>query len=184
MRLTTGRGDSALEPMKTKQTGFLFGLAFLLLLGACRSKESAITPLQRKEADNIVKEALFAITVRDYPRAQGLMDKAVQMVPDAPDYRVTLGTTHFRQGKREEAKAAYKAALEAYENLAKRNDNDAQSRLQQVYVLTLLGRVDEARAMLAKIASRYPADKDVRMFVDGKQIDQLLANPKFKEIAF
>ena len=132
----------------------------------------------------MVNEALFAITLREYARAEGLMDKAVQMVPDDPGYRVTLGTTRIRQGKREEAKAAYKAALEAYENVAKKNDNDAQSRLQQVYVLTLLGRADEARTMLAKIASRYPADKDVRMFVDSKQIDQLLANPKFKEIAF
>lgn len=132
----------------------------------------------------MVSEALFAITLREYPRAEGLMEKAVQLCPDAPDYRVTLGSTRIRQGKRDEAKAAYKGALEAYENVANKNENDAQSRLQQVYVLTLLGRVDEARAMLAKIASRYPADKDVRMFVDGKQIDQLLANPKFREIAF
>ena len=60
---------------------------------------------------------------------------------------------------------------------------DVRPMLQQVYVLGLLGRTDDARAVLAKGQKQFPDDRTVRAFAEGKQIDKMIADPRFKEIA-
>jgi hypothetical protein len=47
----------------------------------------------------------------------------------------------------------------------------------------VLGRVGDARALVEKLGRQFPNHPRVRAFVGGKQLDQLLADPKFKEAA-
>ena len=164
----------------------LFFLAVVLVLGAAackpKVKTSEITSLQRKEAATLVSEAEFAMQIRDLPRAEGLFAKATALCPDDGKYWVDLGSLRVRLGNKDAARAAYKSALAAYETLAA-DGKDSQPWLQQVYVLALLGRTDDARAMLERAQKKFPDDRDVRAFVENKQLDQMIAHPRFKEIA-
>jgi hypothetical protein len=87
-------------------------------------------------------------------------------------------------GNRGAAKDAYKAALSAYEADAKRDPAiRAGAFLRQIYVLALLGRVDDARTLQAKALKDEPASPLIREFAEKKQLDDLLASPAFKEAA-
>ena len=167
----------------TKRLTILAAFA-LLLLGGCGPKASKVTSMQRKEAAALVSEAQFALSVHDSARAEGLLAKATALCPDTGDYWFELGQLRARSGNRPAAKSAYKSALAAYESEAAANPRAyATAVLRQVYVLALLGRTDDARAVLAKAQKARPDDRDLRAFVENKQLDQLLANPAFKAVA-
>lgn len=159
-------------------------VAVLLFLGAGCGKKPEITSLQRKEAAHLVSEAQFALTLRDLPRAEGLLAKATAVCPDMGDSWISLGSVRMRLGQRDAARTAYKRALAVLEEAAANNKADPEPVLQQVTVLALLGRVPEARALAEKLSSRFPASRSVRMYVEGKNLERLLADPQFKEVAF
>lgn len=159
-------------------------VAVLLFLGVGCGKKPEITSLQRKEAASLLSEAQFALTLRDLPRAEGLLAKATAVCPDMGDSWVSLGSVRMKLGQRDAAKSAYKQALAVFEEAAAKNKADAEPVLQQVTVLALLGRVGEARALAEKLPARFPTNRNVRMYVEGKNLERLLADPKFKEVAF
>lgn len=160
----------------------LAAVAFVLG-GGCGEKKKEITELQRKEAAHHVSEAQFALTMRDYARAETSLAKAVELTPDEGAWWISLGAARLKLGKRDGAKAAYQDALTAYEAEAKRSRNDPGPWLQQVQVLALLGRKDDARDQLEKTVKQFPGHRDVKLFVEGKQLDRMLADPKFREMA-
>jgi len=155
--------------------------AFSFSLGCGKKKE--ITSLQRKEAATLVSEADFAITLRDYKRAEGLLTKATSLASDNASYWIALGTVRVRLGQRETAKTAYQRGLKELEDFVAANKTDVSAVLEQVSALALLGRVNEARAFLEKLPARFPGNSQVRSFIERKQLDQMIADPKFKEIA-
>lgn len=158
--------------------------AALLALGTgCRAKKKEVTELERKEAALLVSEAQFAMQIRNWADAEAALTKAVEKVPDAGPYWISLGAMRVKLGKRSEAKSAYQGALKAFEAEAAEDKNDPEPWLQQVYVLALLGRVDDGRALLEKTAKRFPDNRNVKLFVEGKQFDQMMADAKFKEMA-
>ncbi len=150
-------------------------------VGCAKKKE--ITSLQRKEAATLVSEAQFALTLRDYPRAEDLFAKASVLCPDTGQFWTRLGTTRMKLGQRATAKDAYQKALEAFEDEAKEKKTEPQPVLEQVTVLILLGRVDDARALVGKLPARFPDNRNVRTFVEGKTLDRMLADPSFKEVS-
>ena len=158
----------------------LLGLAVLLFAG-CGPK--AVTPLQRKQAASLVSEANFAVTLRDFPRAEGLLSQAVGICPDTPEYWMTLGTVRRKLDNRSGAKTAYEQALKAARASAKRMPENSQPLLQQIYVLALLGQGDDARATLEKARREHPSDRALRLFAEGNELDRMLADPTFKELA-
>lgn len=156
-------------------------LAGLLLLesAGCHPKPKEITPLARKTAANFVSEAQFAVTVRDNVRAADLYEKAAALCPDNPEYWLGLGAARRQLEQRPAALKAYEAALGAYRDAYDRDRKDPQLLLEQVYVLALLGRVDDARSTLAKVRLAHSDDSTVRNFTD-QSFEQLLADPGFK----
>ena len=162
--------------------GFLLAMALVAGPG-CKPKSAAITSLQRKEAANLVSEAQFAMSLRDYARAEGLLAKATALEFDNGNYWISLGSMRVRLGRKPEAKQAYESALGALKEAYKENPKVVQPYLQQVYALALLGRVADARSLLLKLEKAHPDDAAVRAFVQGKQLDAMLASPLFKEIA-
>lgn len=149
--------------------------------GCGRSRK--ITELQRKEARHLAAEADFARTLRDWARAEGLLAKAATLVPDEGAYWTNLGSMRVRLGNKGGAKDAYLQALDAYEDAARNQKADPEPMLKQVYVLALLGRVNDARAVLDKMARQFPGDRNVRSFIETKQLDLILADPDFKQMA-
>ena len=134
--------------MMKKLVLILTGLALLFAAGCGRRSAPEITSLQRKEAASLASEAEFAVTVRDLARAEKVLTKATALCPDAGDYWLGLGSIRMRLGNREGAKQAYQSAFDAYGDDAKQEKADGTPGLQQVHVLALLGRVDEARKLL------------------------------------
>lgn len=157
--------------------------AVVLGFGSGCGRDKKITDLQRKEAAHLASEAEFAVTLRDFARAESVLTKVVELCPDTGAYWVSLGSARMRLGNRSRAKASYESALSAYEAEAKREKTDIEPWLAQVSVLALLGRADDARALLDKMAKRFPENRTVRAFIDQKQLDQMLRDPKFKEIS-
>ena len=131
----------------------------------------------------MVSEAQFAATIREYPRAEGLLVKATKLTPDNGEYWVTLGSVRMQLGHRDAARDAYRRALSAFEDQADAHPGDAGPKLQQVYVLALLGRADDARSRLARFAKKYPDNMDIRLFVEGKRLDDMLADPGFRKLS-
>ena len=155
----------------------------LFLDAGCKPSPKPITESQRKEADLLASEASFAITLRDWTRAEGLLAKATQLAPDTGVYWISLGSMRMRLGNKAGAKAAYEGALQAYQAAALKEEGkaDAELWLKQMQALALLGRTDDARAMLEKTARRFPEDRNVRAFVDSKAFDRMIADPAFKQ---
>ena len=166
-----------------KRFPWLVLLVTAVVACGCAKKVKEITEIDRKQAANLASEAQFAATLRDYPRAEGLYAQAAALCPDTGAYWLSLGSMRVRQSHRDDARDAYQRALAAFRETAQKTKADSEPALQQLYVLALLGRVDEARSLQAKLPDQYPGDRDVRAFVDGKRLDQILADPTFKTLA-
>jgi tetratricopeptide (TPR) repeat protein len=167
----------------TRISVLLFAGVALALVGGCKPKPKPVTELQRKEAEHLAAEAGFALTIRDWPRADSLLSKAVQIVPDNGMYWLSLGSTRVRAGNKAGAKEAYQGALKAFEREANTDAGrkDPDPWLKQMQVLALMGRVEDARKVLEKTAKQFPENRSVRAFIDSKQFDKMIADPAFKQ---
>jgi len=156
-------------------------MAAALALAGCRPRE--ITQLQRDEAANDVSDADFAVTIKDWPRAEGMYAKAANLCPDQGDIWMNLGIVRMRMQNSSGARDAYKSALSAYRDDEKRDPKNPVPVLRHAYALAVLGRADEARSEVADGYARMPDDARLRGFVEGKGIDKMLADPSLKEVS-
>lgn len=157
-------------------------LALIVLLAAGCSKKREITSMQRKQAATLVSEAEFAMTIRDFTRAETLMRQAADLCPDTGGYWLTLGNLCKRSGKTDDARKAYTQSVEAYAEAYRADSTDGKLLMRQMYAQALLGNVDKARALLKKAREKHLKDDEIKMF-DEAAFDRMLANPGFKELA-
>ncbi len=162
--------------------GFILGLT-LLALPACKRRGSDITSLERKQAASLESEADFAFSLKELPRAEELYAKAAKLCPDNAGYWMNLGICRKKMNNKSGAKSAYESALAAFKDAHELHPKDLQPVLAQVYMLGLLGREKQAREVAEKAQKTYRDDPRVRGF-SPQSIDQMLADPKFKAIAF
>lgn len=162
----------------------LFLLALVLLATAgCKPKGQDIPQIQRKEAASLASEAQFAVMMRDHARAEPLFEKAAKLCPDNGEYWIGLGVCRKRLGNVSGAKTAYEEAREAYRDAYDIDPKQSDALLQEFYVMALLGKVEEARKLQDKALKKNPTDARLRAFVEGKQLDNLIADPGFKELS-
>lgn len=157
-------------------------LALGLALGAGCAPHKPITERDRKEAAHLVSEAQFAVTMREWARAEALLVKAVSVAPLA-DYWISLGAVRVRLNNRPGAQAAYESALKALEREAALNATAVEPWIKQAYVLALLGRRNESRAVSAKAARIFPHDVKVRALAEPREFERMVSSPAFKEMA-
>ena len=155
-------------------------LAAVAVLAGCRARE--ITKLQRDEAANVVSEAEFALTMKDWPRAEGLYAKATALTPDQGETWVRLGVVRVRMKNPSGAKDAYKSALAAFEDDFKRHPDRTASVIRSATILVILGREAEARSVVDKAYAKSPDDRRLRSFIEMKGVDKIIADPGLKEI--
>jgi tetratricopeptide (TPR) repeat protein len=155
-------------------------VAAAITLSGCHRRE--ITSLERKEAANMVSEADFAATIREWSRAEGLYAQAVELCPDSGDTWVSLGITRMREGNHGGARQALKSAVSAYKDDWEANPTHSQAVLRRAYVLVLLGRADEAKSIIDRAHEKYPEDRLLREFVENGSLDRVIADPALKEI--
>ena len=165
--------------MKIPRLGLLIAAA--LVLSACRHKE--ITKLEREEAANVASEADFAVTVREWSRAEGLYAKAATLCPDSGDYWVSLGIVRMRLNDHSGARSAYKSAIAAYTDEFEHNPANSQTVIRRAYVLILLGRADEARSVVDKARAKYPNDRVLRSFFENQGMAKMIADPGLKGLS-
>lgn len=161
----------------------LFVLLLSLILSACKPRPMDIPPVKRKEAATLASEADFALTLRDWARAEPLLEKATKLCPDTGVYWLNLGVARKRLGNNSGAKSAYEKALDAYRDHAALEPTRPEPVLQEIYVLALLGRADDARKAQDKAQKKLPDDRAVKMFVEDRRLEQILADPGFKDLA-
>jgi len=156
-------------------------LAAALALCACRHRE--ITKLERDEAASDSSEADFAVTVKEWSRAEGLYAKAAALCPDTGDYWLNLGVVRMRLGDKGGARSAYKSADAAYRDAADLDPANSKAVIRRIYVLVLLGRADDARSVLDKARAKSPADRLLRSFYENGGLAKMAADPALKSLA-
>lgn len=161
----------------------LFLCLALLFVAGCKPKAKDIPPLARKEAANLVSEAQFAVTLRDYARAEPLYSQATKLCPDNGEYWVNLGMMRRRLGNKSGAKDAYEKARSAYRDASELDPKRPEPLVQEIYVLALLGRQDDAHKALEKARKQLPDDRGLRIFDESRQLDHMVDDAAFKEIA-
>ncbi len=169
--------------MKLRPVHFILCAGVVLGFTACGEKQSPVTDLQRKEAALLISEAQFASTLRNHEEAESLLARAAAVTPDDAALWISLGSVRKRLGQDGPAKQAYERALKLYQAETKAKKAEADPLLQQIHVLALLGRVEEARGLQEKALAQFPEDRDVRAFVQEKRLDRFLADPQFRQIA-
>jgi tetratricopeptide (TPR) repeat protein len=155
--------------------------AAALASAGCHRRE--ITSLERKEAANVASEGDFAVNLRDWARAEGLYAKAAALCPDQGEIWVNLGIVRMRMHSPDGARSAYKSALTAYSDDFDRDSTNSMAVLRKAYVLVILGRSEEAKALVDKAYGKLPEDRMLRNFIEGKGLDKLIADPSTKEIS-
>jgi Flp pilus assembly protein TadD len=156
-------------------------LAAALALAGCRAKE--ISSTDRKEAANIVSEAQFAVTLKDWPRAEGLYVKATALCPDEGESWLGLGVVRMRMHNPGGAKDAYKSALSAYTDDIKRDPANTLPVIRSASVLVILGRLDDAKSLVEHAYAKNPGDRRLKEFVEAKALDRIAADPGLKEVS-
>jgi tetratricopeptide (TPR) repeat protein len=166
-----------------KRPLLFLALAAALLLAGCGPRGKNVTVRQRKEAAALVSEAQFAVSLRDFARAEPLLAQASQLCPDNTDYWISLGIVRRRLNNSSGAKTAYQEALASAKDAFKVDSSHPERLIQQAYILALLGRVDEARVLLTKAQQKNPDNLPLRTFMEKKELDRMTADPEFKEVA-
>jgi Flp pilus assembly protein TadD len=156
-------------------------LAVALALSGCHRRKA--TTLERDQAANMVSEAEFATTMKEWGRAEGLYSKALALCPENGDNWMDLGVVRIRLNDHQGARSAYKSALEAYDDAIDLNPGDSQLVVRKAFALVILGRADEARSAVEKALKRLPDDRRLRRFVDDHQLDAMIADPALKGVS-
>jgi tetratricopeptide (TPR) repeat protein len=166
-----------------KFTALVVAFCGWLFATGCKPNSKDISPLQRKQAASLVSEAQFANTMRDYARAEPLFEKAAKLCPDTGEYWLGLGIARRHQGNKSGAKSAYQEALSAYRDEYERDSKNSEALLRQLYVLALLGRVDDARKTFDAAQKKHPDDRTLRNFVQSGRLDGIQKDPLVLELA-
>jgi tetratricopeptide (TPR) repeat protein len=169
--------------MKTRHVWFtLPGLLLALAAGGCGPGSKEVSERDQKQAAQLASEAEFAASLREWSRAEKLFTEAARIDPDAA-YFMGLGSVRVRQGNRSGAKEAYEAALRASERESARQPADPERWIRRAYLLALLGRQGDGRALLQEAARRLPQDRRLRAFLADREYEALISAPAFRQIS-
>jgi len=161
----------------------LVATSVLLGFGGCGKGDPKDAELRRKQAEHLLAEADFAVNLREWTRAEGLLLKATEVAPDEAEIWVSLGAARVLRGDKAQARTAYDKALSLYAGTAsEKSGAPAEPWLRQVHILALLGREKDARALLEKAGRRLDGNREVKAFIDGRELDRLLADPAFAKV--
>lgn len=159
-------------------------LAALLLLGqGCKDKPKEVSTIARGQAAQDVSEAEFAMQIRDYTRAEGLLDKAVQLDPEIARYWLQLGAARKKLNNTSGAKKAYERARELLKAEYRRDKSSPAPLFAEIEVCILLGKPSDAKSVSEQMVKNHSEDIDVKNFVANHVLEKLLVDPNLKAMA-
>ena len=155
----------------------------VLALGAgCSKKNKEVTAAIKAESAMLASEAQFAMQIREFDRAEELLQRALKLRDDMPEYWVTLGMARRKQDNKEGARKAYKVALGLHTDRYQA-DHQPEELAQQAFVLALLGREDEALARLAQGLKDHPNNPVMQKMADPRSLPHTFKTAEFKALA-
>jgi tetratricopeptide (TPR) repeat protein len=152
----------------------------LLLVTGCSKKE--VSPAAKSEAAMLVSEAQFAMQIREFKRAEELVQRAIDLREGQPEYWVTLGMARRRQDNKPGARQAYEKALGMHQARYKA-DKAPEELAQQAFVLALLGRTGDAVKLLEKGLKDHPDSAAYKKMADPRGLPRTFQSPDFKALA-
>ena len=150
------------------------------LAGGCSKKE--VPESVRLEAAALVSEAQFAMQIREHSRAEELIDRALKLHEDMPEYWVSLGMARRKQDNTAGARKAYETALELHRDRYE-EEKKPEELAQQAFVLALLGKADEAVKVLEKGLKEHPDSSMLKKMADPRGLPRTFQTPEFKALA-
>ena len=160
----------------------LLAFLFVSLVAACGGKKE-VTALEQAQAVQAAGEAGRANFINDYAAAEKALTRATTLNPYNADYWFDLGIARVRIKDKSGARSAFKSVISVCNDSAAKDPKNPVWLTKQLRPLIMLGRIDEARALLDKAAKLFPNDPQVRQFKEQKFIDQLLADPQLKDFS-
>jgi tetratricopeptide (TPR) repeat protein len=161
-------------------TRFCLLIALALVSGCGKPKE--VSSVARAEARHLATEAETHTLLRDYSKAEEALTRATELDPEVAIYWAALAHNRALAGDKAGAKKALKRELALHEQAAKKDSKSLEARLLQLRPLVLLGRADDARKLLQQTAKHFPQDPQPKQLIEMKAIDQLLVDPRVKEL--
>jgi Flp pilus assembly protein TadD len=158
-------------------------LLIVSLVAACGAKRKEVTAEERQQAAAAAGEASFANYMKDVAAAEKALTRATTLNPFDADYWFDLGVARARLQDKSGARAAFKNVISVCADKAREDPGNATWLVKQIRPMVLLGRADDARAILEKAAKQFPTDLQVRQFKELNLIDTLLKDPLLKEFA-
>jgi len=156
--------------------------AVVLVAAGCSKKSKEVPEIVKKEAATLLSEAQFAMSIREYSRAEELITRALKLREDVPEYWVSLGMARRKQDNTGGARKAYNEALELHTDRYK-EENKPEELAQQAFVLALLGKTDEALKLLEKGLKDHPDSALMKKMADPRGLPRTFQTAEFKALA-
>ncbi len=140
-----------------KITPLLPVLAVALLTSCAQAPYDVAAP----NPQQLASESAAALNTKDYAKAQTLAEQATSVDPQFAEAWVGYGMASVRLGQTDRAREAYEQALSLHQARHQQNPSDANQVVQQIFLLTLLGRPAEAETLLKQAQADYPSDQQI-----------------------
>jgi len=124
-----------------------------------------------------------AEALEHYTAAEKALTQATILDPDNANCWVDLAIARVRINDKSGAKTALKKVISICNANFAKDPQNLTWLIQQIRPLIMLGRIDDARALLDKAVKQFPDNAQVRRIKDMKIIDQLLADPQIKDFS-
>jgi tetratricopeptide (TPR) repeat protein len=169
-------------PLSMKRIFTAFVCVTVLLAAGCSKKVKEVPEVTKMEAATLISEAQFAMSIREYGRAEELIQRAIDLTDEVPEYWVSLGMTRRKQDNTDGARKAYKRALELHKERYEESKKP-EELAQQAFVLALLGKTDEALKVLENGLKQYPDSPAMKKMADPRGLPSTFQRAEFKELA-
>jgi len=138
-------------------------LTFALVTSCAHTPSNATA----SRSQQLASESATALNAEDYSQAQSLAAQATSIDPQFAEAWVGYGMASVRLGQTDRARDAYEHALSLHQARHRANPADANQVFQQIFVLALLGRSDEAATLLKQAEIEYPNDKQISKLAEN-----------------
>ncbi len=155
--------------------------AVTLLLSGCSKKPKEVPEAVKHEAASLMSEAQFAMQIREFSRAEELIQRTIKLQDDVPEYWVSLGMALRKQDKNEGAGKAYQKALGLHADRYEQNKSP-EELAQQAFVLGLLGRTNDAIKLLDKGLKEFPDSPVMKKMADPRGLPRTFQTAEFKAL--
>lgn len=106
-------------------------------------------------------DSAAALNAQDYSKAQRLAAEATRLAPEFAEAWVGYGMASVKLRQTDRAREAYERALSLHQARLRQSPSDSNQVFQQIFLLALLGRSDEAESLLKRAHSDYPNDQQI-----------------------